>query len=140
MAPPGTDKAPVFDGRGASFLDFDKQVHQWMRATKTELAARTSLLVLHMQPAPRQVPLAECEDVSGRHNKDTRMLEILRSYFAPEAADAIRQQVMRFMNCRRSDQALLDRDFQNSSRRCALRMRGCSAKRNHWRWREAIRL
>ena len=36
----------------------------------------------------------------------TRVLEILRGYFAPEAADAIRQQVMRFMNYRRSDQGV----------------------------------
>ena len=36
----------------------------------------------------------------------TRVLEILRGYFAPEAADAIRQQVMRFMNYRRSDQSI----------------------------------
>ena len=36
----------------------------------------------------------------------TRILSVLRSFFAPEAADAIRQQVARFTNCRRSYQSI----------------------------------
>ena len=36
----------------------------------------------------------------------TRILGILRGYFAPEAADAIYQQVVRFVNYRGSDQSI----------------------------------
>ena len=73
---------------------------------QAELAACASLLVFHMIPAPRQVCRAEGGDVLGRHDGATRILDILRSYLAPEAADAIRQQVARFANYRRSGQSV----------------------------------
>ena len=77
-----------------------------MRWTQTELAAHASLLVPHMQPAPRQVCLAECGHVLDPYEKVPRILETLRSFFAPEVVDAIRQQVARFVNFRRSGQSV----------------------------------
>ena len=77
-----------------------------MRATNTEFAARASLLVLHVQPAPRQVCLAEGSDILDNSDGLTRILDILRSYLAPGPADAIRHQVTRFTNCRRSAQSV----------------------------------
>ena len=77
-----------------------------MRATETELAARASLLFLQMQPAPGQVCLTEGSDIPGRGDKVARILDILRSVSAPEAADAIHQQVARFINYRRSDRSV----------------------------------
>ena len=111
MATPGKDTVPAIDGRGASFLDFQRHSFPWMRTTKTELAARVSLLVLHMRPAPRKVRPAEDRDVLGRRDGVTRILEILRSYFAPGAADAIRQQVAKFMSYRRSDPHIAEFDL-----------------------------
>ena len=102
MASPGAEKAPASEGHGATFLDYEHQAHLWMRATKTELAAR--VLHMHMQPAPRQVCPAQGGDILGRGDGVTRISDILRSYFAPGAADAIHQQVMRFTNYRGSGQ------------------------------------
>ena len=61
-----------------------------------------------MWPAPRQATLAEGGYVSGCSDGVTRILDISRSYFAPEAADATRQQVVRLMNRRGSDQSVGD--------------------------------
>ena len=99
MVAPGAGNAPVFDGRGATFLDYEHQVHLWMRAAKTGLAGRASLLALRMQPAPSQVCLAAGSDIL------TRIVDILRSYSDPGTADAIRQRVARFTNYRRTDQS-----------------------------------
>ena len=84
------EKAPAFDVRGANLLDYEHRAHTWMGATRTELTARASLLALHMQLAPRQVCPAEGSDTSDHGDGAPRILEISRSYFAPEAADAIR--------------------------------------------------
>ena len=94
MGSRGGGKVPAFDGRCANFLDYKHQTHSWLRAARTELSARALLLVLHMQPAPRQVCLAEGGDISDRGGRVTDILNISRSYFAPGAADAIRQQVV----------------------------------------------
>ena len=40
-----------------------------------------------------------------------RILEILRSYFAPEAADATRQQVARFLNYQSIDEYVVEYDL-----------------------------
>ena len=48
MASPGAEQVPTFDGRGSTFLDYEHQVHSWLRTAKSKLAARLSLLVLHM--------------------------------------------------------------------------------------------
>ena len=105
MASPGSDKAPVLHGRGATFADYEHRAHLWLRTTKTELAARASFWVLRMQPAPRQVCLAEGCDILGHGDGVTRILDNLRRGSAPEAADAIRQQLARFTNYRRTGQS-----------------------------------
>ena len=61
-----------------------------------------------MQPAPRQVCHSEGGDISGRGDGVSKILNISRNYFAPEAADAIHQEVMRFTRYRRTDQAVAD--------------------------------
>ena len=60
------EKAPAFDGRGAHSLDYEYQLHLWMRTARPEVSARESLLVLRAQPVTRQVCLAEGSDISGR--------------------------------------------------------------------------
>ena len=106
MAPQGGEKAPASDGRGAHFLDYEHQVHLWMRTTRNEASGRASVLILRTQPAPRRVCLAEGSDIMSRSDGVTKILKILRKYFAPEAADAIRQQVMRYMRSRRPDRSI----------------------------------
>ena len=57
-----------------------------------------------MNSAPRQF----WQSAAGGHldNQEgvARILEVLRNYFAPEAADAIYRQVMRFTQYRRAEQ------------------------------------
>ena len=104
MASPGAEKSPAFDGRGSTFLDYAHQLHLWIGTSNAELAARASLLMLQVQPASRQVCPAEGSAISDRGDGATRLLDIARSFPAPGAAVAIRQQVVRFMNYRRTDQ------------------------------------
>ena len=106
MASRSGEKAPAFDGRGAPFLDYENQAHLWMRTARTEVPARASLLLLRRQPAPRQVCLAESSDFLDSSDGVSKILDILRNYFAPEAVDAIHQRVMRFMRFRRTDQSI----------------------------------
>ena len=76
-----------------------------MRATKTDLGS-SATFVLRMNSAPRQV----CLPAGGGNFDDqggvARISEILRSYFAPEAADAIYQRAMRFTQFCRADQSI----------------------------------
>ena len=75
-----------------------------MRTARAELSARAALLVLHMQPAPRQVCPLEGSDILGHGDGVSKISDVLRNYFAPEAVDAIHLQVTRFMRFRRTDQ------------------------------------
>ena len=60
-----------------------------------------------MQPAPRQVCLAEGSDILGRSDEVAKISDILRNYLAPETFDAVRQQVMRLISFRRTDQSII---------------------------------
>ena len=90
---PNAETVPASDGEGSSFLDFEQQVHLWMRATKTDPANRAPFLAMHMHSAPRQV----CPSAGGgrldKQDGAARFLEVLRNCLAPEAADAMYQQV-----------------------------------------------
>ena len=98
------EKAPAFDRKGASVLDYERQVRLWMRSTKTDPAGSSSSLALHMNSAPRQV----CLPAGGGHLDDqegvTRFLEILPNFRASGAAGAIYRQVARLTQYRRAEQ------------------------------------
>ena len=98
------EQVPAFDRRGASFLDCEHQVLLWMRAARAEETARASLLILHTQPAPRQVCLAKGRAILDHNGGVAKIFEILRNYFAPVAVDAIHQRVMQFMRFRPTEQ------------------------------------
>ena len=106
MASRSGDEASASDGRCSHFLDYQHQAHLWVRTARTGVSARASLLVLHMQPVPGQVCLAGAGDILDRSDGVAKISDVLRNYFAPEAADAIRQQVMRLMRFRRTDQPI----------------------------------
>ena len=106
MVSHGSEKAPAFYGRGAHILDYDHQVRLWMRTTRIEASAGASVLILHMQPAPRQVCRANGGNILGRSGGATKILQELRNYFAPKAADAIHQHVTRYLRFRRTDQSI----------------------------------
>ena len=102
MVSNGGEKAPASDGQGANFFDREHQVRLGMRATRAELTARASLLASR----PRRVRLAEGGDILDRGDGASKILNILRNYFAPDAADAVRRQVVRFVRFRRTDQPI----------------------------------
>ena len=68
------------DGRGANFSGYKHQGHLWMRPTRAELIARASLSILHTQPAPRQVCLAEGSDISGHGDGVSQILNIAQLF------------------------------------------------------------
>ena len=83
MVSRGSEKVPTFDGREVSFLDYEHQVHLWMRTTRPEATARASVMILRMRPAPRRVCLAEGSFILGRSVGVAKVSEILRNNFAP---------------------------------------------------------
>ena len=68
------------DGRGANFSGYKHQGHLWMRPARAELIARVSLSILHAQPAPRQVCLAEGSDISGHGDGVSQILNIAQLF------------------------------------------------------------
>ena len=114
----GVAKIPAVDGKETSFPDSEKQVQLRMRTTKTGPASRAPLLVLHMHLAPRQVCPSAGGYCLGNRDGVARVLDILGDYFAPEAADAIHQQVTRFTQYRRANQSIREFTVEiNFSRR-----------------------
>ena len=63
-------------------------------------------LVLHLSSVARQVCPSAGGDQLEKTNGVSRFLEILRKYFALEAANSIRQGVVRFRQFRRTDQTI----------------------------------
>ena len=106
MASQSGKEVPAFVGRGAHFLDFEHQVHLRVRTTHTEVFARDSSLVLHMQPVPRQVCLAEGGDILDHSDGVAKFLGFPRNYFAQEAVGAIRRQARRFARPPRANQRI----------------------------------
>ena len=159
MVPRGGEKVPVFDGRGASFLDYEQRVHLRMRTTRAELTARAPLAISRTQPAPRRECLAEGSAILDHDDGVARIFDILRIYFLPEAVDSNRQRVVRFTRFRRTDQFagrytveydLLRRKAEsemelglapriNSSRYCVWAARPPHVVKSPWLWRAAIR-
>ena len=129
----------MFDGRGSSFLDFEQQVFLRIRTAKADFAIRAYPSALHLRSAPREVCIAAGADFVSNQDGAARISDILRKFFAPDAADAIHQQATRFSHPRRAGQSIdefiaefdlprrkaeseMDRaqEFQNSSfRYCA---------------------
>ena len=100
MLPAG--KFPASNGGGASFLGSERQVCLWMRMTKMGPASRASALALRVNSVGGQGCLSSGGGQLGDNDGATRMLEILRNYFAPEAADSICQEVVRCTQYRRA--------------------------------------
>ena len=105
MGSRGGEKVPALDSRGANFLGDGRQVHLRMRTSRAEFAAHASLLILRMQPVPRQVCIVEGGDILDQGDSVSEILNISRNFFAPEAVDAIRRLVMRFTRSCRADQS-----------------------------------
>ena len=80
---------PAFDGKGASFLDYEQRVILWNRATEIHPDTGASLLVLHMHPVARQVCLHSGGDSFMEGVDVTSILQILKHYYLPDATDQV---------------------------------------------------
>ena len=79
-----------------------------------------------MNSVSRQVCLAAGGAVLGHHDDVARIMEIPRSYFVPEATDATRQHVTKFIHCRRSapsiDEHIVELDLLRRKAESAMQM------------------
>ena len=98
--------APTFDGKGASFLDFEQRVALWSRTTDIPEDRRASQLVLHMEPFARQVCLQNGGDSFMEGVAVTEVLQVLKQYFLPDASDHVYQDVWKFLHHKRTDQTM----------------------------------
>ena len=123
-----------------------------MRTTRTKLTARASLLILRARPAPRQVCLAAGSDIPDHADGASKILNISRSYFAPEAVDAIHQQVMRISPLMDKSLSLISSigrpspkwlwglvPRSNLYRYCVWTTQPYPAKKSPWLWQAATR-
>ena len=106
MGPRGGGQLPAFDGRGANFPDYDRQAHLRMWAysrfkcsllelARAELSARVATSAPHAAGRLAwNYRLRRAAIFSGHGDGGAKILDILRSYPSPEAAGAIRQQVV----------------------------------------------
>ena len=106
MVSHGSEKVPAFNGRGATFLDYELQVHLWMRATRTEASGRASALMPHMHPAHVKFVWLTVMTFWPAVMAWARSWRFRENNPAPEAADAIHQEVMRYMRLKRTEQSI----------------------------------
>ena len=92
--------APSFDGKASSFLDYEQRVALWLRSTDVPAERQSTLLILHMDPAARQVCMLNSEEDALMTGCDVQLvMRALRDYFQPETFDRIFTQMHRFVVC-----------------------------------------
>ena len=94
------DKAPTFDGKGASSQDYHRQVRSRMRMDHWDHSKRLTVLILCMNSVARQVSLSSGGDRLISNDRAMRILDILKNYFAPGAVDSICRGVAHFLQYR----------------------------------------
>ena len=86
-----SEEVPIFNGKGVSCHDYEQQVRLWVRLAKMEPLRRAVALVLHVNSVALQLCLSARGDRFDNTDGATCELEILRNYFAPDAADSVNQ-------------------------------------------------
>ena len=98
---------PSFDGKASSFLDYEQRVALWVRSTDVPVERQSTLLILHMDPAARQVCMNNAGGDTLMAGCDVQLvLSTLRDYFQPDTFDRIFTQMGRFMSYVRTDQSV----------------------------------
>ena len=80
-----TSAAPCFGGRGESFASYSPEAEFWARVRNLDPTRRASALVLHMEPAAREVCWATGDERLLYQDGAAKLLQVLRDYFAPGA-------------------------------------------------------
>ena len=88
---------PSFDGKASSFLDYEQRVTLWVRSTDVPVERQSTLLILHMDPAARQVCMYNSGGDTLMAGCDVQLvMRTLRDYFQPDTFDRIFTQMGRF--------------------------------------------
>ena len=81
---------PSFDGKASSSLDYEQRVALRLRSTDVPAERQSALLILHMDPAARQVCMFNSEEDALITGCDVQLVtRALRDYFQPETFDRI---------------------------------------------------
>ena len=87
---------PTFNGEASSFLDYEQRVILRNGSTEIPPEKRSTLLILHMGPAARQVCMSSGADILMEGCDVTLVAQVLRDYFQPNEVDRIFTQVENF--------------------------------------------
>ena len=97
-----TVNVPSSGGRGESFANYAPEVELWNRVTNLDPIKRASAVVLHISPVAREVCVAADNDQLLDQSGAAKILQVSRDYFASEAAGPIYQEVVRFLQFKRT--------------------------------------
>ena len=97
---------PTFDGKAPSFLDFEQRVILRNVSTEIPPEMRSTLLILHMGPAARQVCMFSGADTLMEGCDVMLVAQALRDYFQPDAVGRIFSRVEKFASGARADQTI----------------------------------
>ena len=98
--------APHFDGQRSGFLNYEEKVLLWNQITPLEPSKRGAHLLLHMADVARKVCTTVGKDVIGNNDGVMHILNILRDRFAPDRVDCIFQDIIKFMNFKKTTQEM----------------------------------
>ena len=95
-----------FDGNASSFAKNEEKVILWNQISTVGPQERDANLLLHMTDIERNVCMSVGKDHIGNSVRPQQISRTLRGRFAPDATDAIYQDVAKFMNFKRVDQTV----------------------------------
>ena len=95
---------PSFDGQASSFANYEEKAILWNQIPTLDARKRAANLLSHMADIARKVSMGVSKDFIGNNDGVRQVLRILLERQAPDAIDAICQEVAKFMNFERTDQ------------------------------------
>ena len=99
-------EVPKFDWSGGSFANYEVRVLFWKRAFTMEPGKKANHLLLHMSDVARKVCLSVGRDVIDNLDGADQVSRISRERLAPDAADSISQDMVKFLYFKRTEQTM----------------------------------
>ena len=96
-----TAQVPVCDGKGSPYLHFELQARLWRQVANLDPSERAAALILRMVAVARQVGPPAGGDFVVNDGGAERILNILKDYLAPDAANSIYREVVRPFHLKR---------------------------------------
>ena len=95
---------PVFGAKDSSSPNYEQQGRPWRQVAKLDPSKRASALILQVGSAARQVCVSAGNDIISNNDGPNQISGISREHFAPAAADAGFQEVVRLLRLKKTDQ------------------------------------